>query len=112
MTYHNYYRLNPDRTTSPCDMETWAQSHRPTKVAHSLLMEEEIQISTVFLGLNHAFDEGPPLLFETMVFADEYPAINQEMDRYTTWEEALVGHAVMLDRVEAYLILHRAGIIP
>src|SRR5215203_2482638 len=52
VTYHTYYQLNPDRTTSPCDLETWAQNHRPHKVAHSLLMEEKIEISTVFLGLN------------------------------------------------------------
>ena len=29
---------------------------------------KNIEISTVFLGLDHAFGQGNPLLFETMVF--------------------------------------------
>src|SRR5689334_11743941 len=32
----------------------------------------DITISTVFLGINHNFrNDGPPILYETMVFADE-----------------------------------------
>jgi hypothetical protein len=49
------------------------------------------RISTVWLGLNHRWNSGPPLLFETMVFkngdmAEEY------CDRYSTWKEAEEGH--------------------
>ena len=29
---------------------------------------DKLQVSTVFLGLNHNFGEGPPILWETMVF--------------------------------------------
>jgi len=52
----------------------------------------------VFLGLNHSFGEGPPLLFETMVFGG---ALDQEQARYTTWEQAEAGHKQMLARVSA-----------
>jgi len=49
-----------------------------------------VEVSTVFLGLDHQFIEGqPPLLFETMVFGGEH---DQDMDRYSTWEEAEKGH--------------------
>ena len=29
---------------------------------------DKLRVSTVFLGLNHNFGEGPPILWETMVF--------------------------------------------
>lgn len=46
-------------------------------------------VSTVFLGLDHSFDEGCPVLFETMVF--EGPDAGY-MERYHTWDEAVAGH--------------------
>ena len=58
-------------------------------------------ISTVFLGIDHRFGEGPPLLFETMVFGGP---LDQEMDRYSTWNEAEVGHnEIVLDCIKASL---------
>jgi trimethylamine:corrinoid methyltransferase-like protein len=57
-----------------------------------------VQVSTVFLGLDHNFGRGEPLLFETMVFMGP---LNEEMDRYPTWEAAEAGHAVMVERVRA-----------
>jgi len=49
-------------------------------------------VSTVFVGLDQAFTgDGPPLLFETMIFGgphDEYQA------SYATWDDAERGHAV------------------
>lgn len=56
-----------------------------------------VEISTVFLGRNHQFRDGPPLVFETMVFggAGDYQA------RYSTWEQAEQGHARALAQVLA-----------
>ena len=57
----------------------------------------EIEVSTVFLGLDHSFsDNGPPLLFETMVFKGP---LDGEQERCSTWEQAKVQHAAMLERV-------------
>ncbi len=50
---------------------------------------EPIYISTVFLGLDHSFGEGPPLLFETMVFGGEH---DQDQRRYSTKKDAIEGH--------------------
>ena len=47
-------------------------------------------ISTVWLGLNHQYGDGPPLIFETMIF-DEHGA-DIGCQRYSTKEAALVGH--------------------
>lgn len=56
-------------------------------------------ISTVWLGLNHRFDSGPPLIFETMVFESENgPYTELYLDRYSTEEEALAGHEAAVKR--------------
>jgi hypothetical protein len=53
-----------------------------------------VRISTVWLGLNHNFSlEGPPLIFETMIFSETG---DLEMDEYcwrwSTEVQALAGH--------------------
>lgn len=60
----------------------------------------ESYVSTVFLGLDHSFGDGPPLLFETLVFDGP---LDGEMTRCTTWVEAEVMHKVMCERVLAQL---------
>ena|SRR5882672_8300506 len=49
----------------------------------------DVKVSTVFLGLDHRIGQGPPLLFETMIFGGEH---NDFEERYSTWEEAEAGH--------------------
>jgi hypothetical protein len=57
-----------------------------------------VTVSTVFLALDHNFfDDGPPILFETMVFDHPFTGENAEafdgMRRYRTWDEAERGHS-------------------
>jgi len=48
-------------------------------------------VSTVFLAIDHNFAmEGPPILFETMIFSDG--AAVDYQDRCSTWDEALEMH--------------------
>jgi hypothetical protein len=61
---------------------------------------EPVLISTVFLGLNHRFGEGSPLLFETMVFGGK---LDEAQERYSTYEEAEKGHEKMVNKVKATL---------
>jgi len=63
----------------------------------------KIMISTVFLGLDHGWGTGPPLLFETMVFNGP---LHEDMDRYTTWAQAEAGHAKFCEQVRAALVEH------
>lgn len=53
------------------------------------------RVSTVFLGVDHQFGDGPPLLFESMVFNSD--RFDGDMIRYSTWEEAEAGHQFILD---------------
>jgi hypothetical protein len=55
------------------------------------------RVSTVFLGFDHNwYPEGPPILFETMVFLNNDDS--QEQRRYATWEQAEAGHAEAVAR--------------
>ena len=56
---------------------------------------EGVQVSTVFLGSNHNWGDGPPLLFETMIFGGKHDG---DQERYSTREEAEAGHALMCAR--------------
>lgn len=80
------------------DLQTWARWFEKggRKVAYEEIGDSGI--STVFLGIDHSFDGGPPLLFETMVFGGN---LDQEMTRCTTWEEAEAMHRAMCERVRS-----------
>ena len=47
------------------------------------------RVSTIFLGLDHSFGSGPPLLWETMIFGG--PLDGDEW-RYASRSEAAAGH--------------------
>ena len=55
-------------------------------------------ISTVFLGIDHAFGQEKPLLFETMVFPKKGDWAELETERYSTIFEAELGHDVMVQK--------------
>jgi hypothetical protein len=58
-------------------------------------------VSTVFLGIDHSFGSGLPVLFETMVFSDyDEVEIPDTTRRYRTWSEAEQGHAEVIQLVE------------
>lgn len=86
-----YYLLNPDHSVTPTnDVVAWAKMFENTE--KRIVRKTEIKgvfVSTVFLGLDHSFSGGPPLLFETMIFGGKH---NDSQWRYSTWEEALAGH--------------------
>ena|SRR6266516_420553 len=87
-------------TSVPCaDLTTWGRwlQTAPNRVIARTTVRDGVEVSTVFLGLNHRFGDGPPLLFETMVFRDGQ---GEEMDRYSTWDEAVAGHEAMVTRVK------------
>ncbi len=56
----------------------------------------KIFISTVFLGLDHAWNSDTPVLWETMIFGGEH---DQYQERYSSYEDALEGHQKALNLV-------------
>lgn len=51
--------------------------------------QEDVDISTVWLGLNHNLEGQPLAIFETMVFGG---LLDQTCRRYATEHDAIVGH--------------------
>lgn len=74
----------------------WFENTENRRVAFDKV-EDEAEVSTVFLGLDHGFG-GTPLLFETMVFGGK---LDGEQERYSTWDEAEASHKAMVERVRA-----------
>jgi hypothetical protein len=68
------------------------------------LVDDRWSVSTVWLGLDHQFlGDGPPLIFETMVFDKGSPSYHDmEQRRYSTLEQALAGHAEMVQLAETW----------
>lgn len=68
-----------------------------------------VRVSTIFLGLDHNFGGGPPILWETMVFAKgrhDGAAWHQKMDRCSgNREQAEAMHARMVRKVKRMLKL-------
>lgn len=59
----------------------------------------EAEVSTVFLGIDHRHrPDGPPVLFETMVFGGEHTDFQ---DRYTSLESAKAGHTRVVECLKA-----------
>lgn len=92
-----YFLLNKNHEAVPCSMLEWAQAYegmegrivQKTNVGNA-------EISTVFLGLNHNFGQGPPAIFESMVFGGQF---DDEQCRYATWDEAVTGHWELVAKV-------------
>lgn len=96
-----YYVLL-DRTPMAVDMLTWAESiekrirsgaNDPWRVDRTQL--EGCYVSTVFLGIDHQFGRGEPVLFETMIFGGP---LDGDMYRYGTYEQAERGHAAAVTK--------------
>lgn len=85
----------------PCDMMAWARWLEKDRKARIVAQTDVagVHVSTVFLGLDHQYGDGPPLIFETMIFGGKH---DQDQWRYTTWKEAETGHsrAVRLARAD------------
>ena len=55
-------------------------------------------VSTVFLGIDHKFGEGPPILFETMIYMNG--EFTDYQTRCSTWRQALRMHWDAVDWVK------------
>lgn len=99
-SFGSYY----DRAGQQISLESWAALH--SGMSYKRVNETQIGpywVSTVWLGINHGFGSGPPLIFETMVFAntDETLGPDLECRRYSTEAEARAGHDETVLLVEA-----------
>jgi hypothetical protein len=89
-----------DRDGKPISQREWALHFGDLAYKHVAItaIGDDIEISTVWIGINHRFffDGGPPLIFETLVFGGP-------MDGYCwRWhneDAARLGHEQVVERV-------------
>lgn len=95
-----HYILDGHEVVPVEDVLEWGawfeNSHERRRVAEDFV--GSVRVSTVFIGLDHQWGDGPPLLFETMVFGGR---LDDFTDRYSTWDEAEAGHRAALAKVLA-----------
>lgn len=106
------YIMRPDGSVESMSTDEWIPSYPPPEeweAGHRVGLSTVgvYRVSTVFLSIDHNWGDGPPILFETMVF-DHSEGENWSdvyCGRYCTRAEAEAGHA----RIVAAL---RAGVDP
>lgn len=97
--HHDLYVLDEQgEPVLETDLMKWAEWFgTPARILAQEWVAES-QISTVFLGIDHNWGDGPPILWETMVFNGR---LNGEQDRCSgSREQAMAMHAEMVARVK------------
>jgi hypothetical protein len=87
-----------DKVPVPCTLEEYSESFRKNRIVGKTSLPDGRHVSTVFLCLDHNWGDGPPILFESMLFGAEGYSEEQDMDRYETWDEAYEGHRRMVEK--------------
>lgn len=89
------------------DLIKWAKWYETRdRVLAQTNTKTGMMVSTVFLGLDHSFGAGEPILWETLVFkGDEHPEYDQstrwrDVDgrRYASRDAALKGHEEFVEK--------------
>ena len=87
-----------DRAGEPIDQTVWLKlMGQDNRVAVDRF--GEATISTVWLGLNHRFGDGPPLVYETLIFVDGQEVFGT---RYSKEGDAQMGHALLVQFFTAH----------
>ena len=95
------YILDKNKNPIPATGEEWCEfiakgGDNQRRVDRTSIGES--LISTVFLGVDHSFGSGPPVLWETMVFGGP---MDQEQDRCSgTIKDARKMHKAMVAKVK------------
>ena len=91
----SYYILEGKTIKSVDNIIKWAKWFE-TANRHINFTEvtDKVRVSTVFLGIDHSFGSGIPILFETMIFGGEH---DQYQERYATYKEAEEGHVIAVE---------------
>lgn len=94
---NGYYIMIDGKVEHTDDVNLWGESFNNNRTIRHDVLDDDVNISTVFLGLDHSHGGQVPILFETMVFGGEF---DQYQDRYATIEEAIKGHQKIFDKID------------
>lgn len=102
-----FYILSEDGERPVCclDLHKWGLWYED---ANRVVKQEEVGhlwISTIFLGIDYSWGNGPPIVWETMVFRNNLRQ-GEEMDRCAgNREQAIAMHEAMVERMKAVVAL-------
>ena len=96
MTTTGRYILDGLRPKHCPDLMEWAEWMETADRTVQVTMIGDVRVSTVFLGLDHQFGVGSPILYETMIFGGD---LDEYQERWQTLGEAKNGHAVAVQHV-------------
>jgi hypothetical protein len=99
----HHYILDGQEPVPEPDVLRWARWFESADRVVAKTVVEGQEVSTVFLGLDHQWGIGPPLLFETMVFALG-SSLDQRCERYATWADAVAGHDGIVGELRASIV--------
>jgi len=89
-----------DRKGQPISRDEFVLQWQPDTQIVARFQDERILISTVWLGIDHQFGVGKPLIFETMVFVNDPAAVDPKYDnlqwRWHTEEQAKEAHDIIV----------------
>ncbi len=81
------------------DVVKWAEWFQSADRCVAQEQVGDALISTIFLGVNHNFTDGPPIVWETMIFGGK---LDQEQVRCSgSRKDAEAMHARMVQKVNA-----------
>ena len=99
----SWYILTTDNepvAVSVTEAAQWMEDNPKRKqIGFDILLDENdknISVSTVFLGLDHSWNNKGLVLWETMIFGGEH---DQYQERYSSYEDALEGHQRAIDLI-------------
>lgn len=87
-----FYKLDGHRPVQvnhlDADFDRWFSDPKNRRIA-VFQPTNKVEVSTVFLSLDHSFTDGAPVLFETMVFGGQ---LDGYQIRTRTWDQAMNQH--------------------
>ena len=94
MEYLKLYILKNKKVRKATSEEMGTFMQTKKHILKQTTLKNGVFVSTIFLGLDHSWGGGAPILFETMVFKNKSidATYDSDQERYTTYKEAMAGH--------------------
>lgn len=98
--FRYYFILNEDGSVTPVEVREWAKWYENADRSIAKYAFDKYDLSAVFLGINHNYGEGPPLIFEMMIFKKgTYDEVFCE--RFSTKSETLLRAQELVHLIES-----------
>jgi hypothetical protein len=98
-----YYKLDENKNVVETTLLEWSdflENHHKERIVKQEIVNGK-NISTIFLGLIHSYDESKLDIFETMVFDIYKGGRDIYCERHDTWQEAEDGHKRAIEWVKS-----------